>query len=144
LDGFLFVVDGDGRVTESRIRAAASDAGQAIRLYFLPGTDCPEQWVWDRMKARSAEYASELGLTQENLTREMSALDQTFQAATDRPSEIAKQRLGLLLEGCGREIEDACRKIARYEARSSDGELVDFRDQLIDAVQEWRSQSGVE
>lgn len=139
LDGFLFVLDGDARHSEQDVRKAALDANQAVRLFFLPGEDAPEQWVWDRLTTRTAFYAAELGVEESVLKGELDLLGRSFESSTDRKSEIAKQRLGVLLEGLGRDVEDVCRRVARIEAEAESGALVEFRDMLDDAVRDWRS-----
>jgi len=142
LDGFLFVLDGDGKNLENQVRDAAVQSGQSIRLFFLPGEDGPEQWVWDRLVARTPVFAEKLGIQPGTLKMELDQLQQSFSASTDKKSEIAKQRLQVLVEGMGRDITAVCREVSRFEATSPDGALIEFRDQLHDAIRDWRSQSG--
>jgi hypothetical protein len=73
----------------------------------------------------------------------MNQLGRSFEASTDKPSEIAKNRLTVLLEGLGREVEETCRIVAREEACGPSGGLVEFRDHLHDAIREWRTSAGL-
>lgn len=142
LDSFLFILDGDGRGLENQVREAANQSGQSIRLFFLPGQDGPEQWVWERLQEKSDLFAERLGIAAETLRSELRALAQSFAASTDKKPEVAKQRLQVLVEGMGRELTAVCREVSRHEASADDGTLIEFRDMLHDAIRDWRSQSG--
>ncbi len=142
LDNFVFVLDGDGRDLENALKAIATEHGQSIRVLFLPGDNGPEQWIWDMLNARIGGYSRELGTPQSTLEMEMAALRRSFAASTDRPPEVAKQRLHVLMEGMGRDVADVGRIVARTEANATNGTLVDFRDRLHDTIRDWRSQAG--
>jgi len=77
------------------------------------------------------------------LRQELDQLARSFEASTDRPSEIAKNRLSVLIEGLGRDVESVCRIVACAEASGPSGSLVEFRDRLHDAVRDWRTGAGV-
>jgi hypothetical protein len=139
LDSFIFVLDGDARDVESAIRSAAQDSGQTARLFFLPGIASPEQWVWDCLTKGCEKYANRLGTSCEVLRNMMEHLERSFEATTDRAGEISKNRLYVLLEGLGREVEDVCRIVAREEASNTHGSLIEFKTNLHDAIRDWRS-----
>lgn len=143
LDSFVFVLDGDAGDVEKQVRAAAQEAGQAIRLLLLPGPSNPEQWVWERLSASCDRYAKELGVAVEALRTVLDQLTRSFEASTDKPSEIAKSRLYVLLEGLGRDVEGTCRIVAREAATAPSGALIEFRDHLHDAIRRWRTSAGV-
>jgi predicted ATPase len=140
LENFLFVLDGDGRNLESDLRQVV--AGQSLKLLFLPGDESPEEWIWQRLQERKNEYPSVLGCDLEVFSKELDTLGRSFLGATDKKATIAKERLSLFGERIGRTAEEITRFVARHEADSTSGRLVDFRDQLEDIVREWRSQSG--
>jgi predicted ATPase len=139
LDSFVFVLDGDAHDVESDVKTAGRDAGQSVRLFFLPGTDSPEQWLWKSLSKQSEQYAEKLGTSSDVLRHEMEQLERVFEATTDKVSEVSKNRLYVLLEGLGREIEDVCRIVARDEASNPRGSLIEFKTNLNDAIRDWRT-----
>ncbi|NCQ28271.1 MAG: hypothetical protein COZ06_34690 [Armatimonadetes bacterium CG_4_10_14_3_um_filter_66_18] len=143
LDSFLFVLDGDAGEVAGQVSAAAQECGQLARVLLLPGEDGPEQWVWERLARAHSVYAETLGVAPEVLRQELDQLARSFEASTDRPSEIAKNRLSVLIEGLGRDVESVCRIVACAEASGPSGSLVEFRDRLHDAVRDWRTGAGV-
>lgn len=139
LDSFIFVLDGDARDVEGAVRAAAQEAGQTARLLFLPGNECPEQWAWNCLLKHCEKYSDRLGTSCDVLQKEMTHLERSFEATTDKASEVAKNRLYVLVEGLGRDMEEVCRIVAREEASSVDGSLIEFKNNLHDAIRDWRS-----
>lgn len=140
LSSFIFVLDADARDLEPALNQVAQQMGQALQLLILPGDTVPEGWVWDCLKAKTDIFAEDLHLDVALLRRELDQVGRVFEAATDRPSEIAKHRLRTLLEGLGHDVDTVCRLVARTEAK--DGSLHDFCSRLHDAINLWRSREN--
>ncbi len=138
LTEFLFVLDGDARDVEASVRQAAEDHGQAIRLLFLPG-ERPEDWIWDQLKARTAEYAAELGTSNESFRNAIERHQRTFEGAASSQSSISKGRLAALADELAREVTEICRRVGRQEAERRSRAIVGFLDDLQDAILSWRS-----
>jgi predicted ATPase len=139
LSDFLLVLDGDARPVESRVRQAAQDFGQPIRLLFLPGNETPETWIWGRLARASGDYAREFGLPPERFRQLLEHYDQTFAGAADTPVRIAKQKLELLAEELRRETSELCRAVGRLEAARESSGLDVFTADLKAEIESWRT-----
>ncbi|MCX7048869.1 MAG: AAA family ATPase [Candidatus Sumerlaeota bacterium] len=136
MSDFLFVIDGDGRTMESKLMGIAKRAGQPIDLLFLPGDGAPEEWIWERLHQHSREYADRLHIDCAILERQLNLVGRSYESAVGKKSDVAKYRLGSLLEGLGHTVENVCRVVGYAEADS--GFLVEFRERLHDAIIAWR------
>ena len=97
---FVFVLDGDKRDSdlEERIRQRA---GSDVPVFFLPGGEAPETWIWNALRRNPDRHATDLGIDSADLVERMNRLDAVYDTAADRPGEIAKTKLHDLAEPHG-------------------------------------------
>lgn len=137
IDSFVFVLDGDKTATplaENIQRAAGID----VSVFFLPGSEGPEAWVWNRLRTLSADDFSGPGITSAELYTEMDRLDAVYAPASDGPSEIAEAKLDGLSEILDRQLPDLCRAVARIEADRKVSEIQPLVESLKSALHAWR------
>ena len=136
----VFVLDGDqqGRKLEKKIEKAAG-LGVNISILFLPGSESPESWVWSILKENRSDAVSEqLGIDRRGLSAVMRRLDAIYDAASDPPSEIAKNKLRSLSDELHREDSEICRIVARLEANKSDSDIQSLVNNLRGILRQWR------
>ena len=138
IDNFVFVLDGDKHSSDitGKIHAQAK---QDIPICYLPGSDGPEVWVWDRLRHNPAA-AKELHLDPAELSERMARLDAVYDTASDRPAAIAKTKLHGLAEPLGRDTPDLCRVLARLEANRQDSAIQPLLEGLENAILQWRGE----
>ena len=137
IDSFVFVLDGDKTATplaENIQRAAGID----VPVFFLPGSEGPEAWVWNRLRTLSADDFSGPGIASSELYTEMDRLDAVYAPASDGPTEIAEAKLNGLSEILDRQLPDLCRAVARVEAERRASDLKPLVESLSSALQDWR------
>ena len=136
---FVFVLDGDKRGTdlERRIR---DRAGSDVPVFFLPGDEAPEMWIWNTLRGNLGEGATELGLDPDDLAERMNRLDAIYDTAADRPGEIAKTKLHELAEPHARTGPDLGRAVARCEAARKASDIQPLLEGLKAALLRWRGE----
>ena len=137
IDSFVFVLDGDKTATplaENIQRAAGID----VPVFFLPGSEGPEAWVWNRLRTLSADDFSGPGIASSELHTEMDRLDAVYAPASDGPTEIAEAKLNGLSEILDRQVPDLCRAVARVEAERGASDLKPLIESLSSALHDWR------
>lgn len=137
IDSFVFVLDGDKTATplaENIQRAAGID----VPVFFLPGSEGPEAWVWSRLRALSADDSSGPGIASSELYTEMDRLDAVYAPVSDGPTEIAEAKLDGLSEILDRQVPDLCRAVARVEAERRASDLNPLVESLSSALHDWR------
>ncbi|MDQ1350924.1 MAG: hypothetical protein QG657_1226 [Acidobacteriota bacterium] len=141
LDDMVFILDGDARSSRvgSRMEARAESMGQHAKVLYLPGNEAPEVWNWAILKEKSDIYASFLGLTPENLQKQLNHYDNLYSSATDTPSAIAKNKFVSLARQNAREVIEIMRHIGKTEAGMRGGEVYEFVNRLQDIILDWRS-----
>ena len=139
IQNFVFVLDGDKRGTdlERRIR---DRAGSDVPVFFLPGDEAPEIWIWNTLRGNVGEGATELGLDSDDLAERMNRLDAIYDTAADRPGEIAKTKLHELAEPHGRTGPDLGRAVARCEAARKESDIQPLMEGLKAALLQWRAE----
>ncbi len=142
---FIFVLDGDARELEDKVRGAGGEYGPHIRLLFLPGETGPESWVWERLEKHASEYGTIFGVAPEVFNRLCDSLDQAFAGASGRPAGRAKGRLSALAGELARDVGEICRAVGRREAERGGSEMRRFLADLEDAIKTWRKllQDGI-
>jgi hypothetical protein len=139
LNDFIFVLDCDAHDKEAEILKIGRDQGQHVKLFFLPGPESPESWVWDQLKQHSEVYAGKLKMNPEIFLDKLKSIEQTFSGASDKPRNIAKGRLITLSAEFARDITEICRVVGSAEAERVSGDMGDFVRDLEEAIQSWRS-----
>jgi len=138
IDNFIFVLDGDARDTEVKIREAVKPSGQIPTILFLPTNQAPEQWIWNIIGKYSDEYSELFKI--KDLGREIRRSDQLFESATDKPGNIAKNKFFNFCDGfLKRDMTDVCRIVGRKESREMRGDMLELVNSLKETVNRWRT-----
>lgn len=69
----------------------------------------------------------------------MNRLESIYDSASDRPSEIAKEKLRGLSDELRLDAPDICRTVARLEVGRKESAIQPLVDGLIDAFGQWRA-----
>ena len=136
----VFILDGDqrDREIEGEIKDAAG-RGVNISILFLPGKESPESWLWDRLKTiRSDVVDVQLGIDRRSLSTKMNQLDAIYDAASDSPAEIAKNKFRSLSEELRRDASEICRIVARMEAEQEESDIQPLVNDLRGILRQWR------
>ena len=138
IHNFVFVLDGDGRGTdvESRIAKAAD---REVPVFYLPGCEAPEIWIWDRIRANLTDAAEGLHMDRNELLGRIEQLNAVYDSASDRPAAIAKTKLRSLAEARDWDTPDVCRLIARSEAVRRDSDIQPLVEGLESTLLRWRA-----
>ena len=133
----IFILDGDQRDGEvnHKIQNAAKTP---VSVLFLPGSDAPESWVWDRLKHLPEEEIAQLGSNRAGLLTLMTQLDAIYDSASGSSSEIAKSKFRSLSENLRREASEICRIVARLEANQRESDIRPLADELQGILRQWR------
>lgn len=138
IHNFVFVLDGDGRGSdvESRIARAADSE---VPVFYLPGSEAPEIWIWDRIRANLPDAAEGLHMDTNELLGRIEQLNAGYDSASDRPAAIAKTKLRSLAEARDWGTPDVCRLIARSEAVRRDSDIQPLVEGLESTLLRWRA-----
>lgn len=141
LSNFVFILDGDQKNTgvEAKIRREAEEWDGPI--FFLPGDDAPEVWIWDCLERNREAWAAPLGADRTALRDSMEKQNAAYDSASDTKSQIAKYKLKNFSESLGQTTADVCRTVAREEARRDESEIQPLINDLRDFLREWRSRT---
>ena len=101
LQNTVFILDGDQRDGEIAQKIQAAGHGINIPILFLPGSDAPENWVWEKLQHVSAIDAAQLGTNPGILSNLMAQLDATYAPVSESP-ETPKTKLRTLSEHLSR------------------------------------------
>lgn len=138
IDNFIFVLDGDARDTEIKIREAVKPSGQIPTILFLPTNQAPELWIWDIIGKYSDEYSELFKI--KDLGREIRRSDQLFESATDKPGNIAKNKFFNFCDGfLKRDMTEVCRIVGRKESKEMRGDMCELVNSLRETVNRWRT-----
>ncbi len=136
----VFILDGDqrGSEIEPRIQEAAGRAVN-VSILFLPGSESPESWIWNRLKNICPNVLiDQLGIERSVLTNTMSQLDSIYDSASESPSEIAKNKFRSLSEELRRDATEVCRIVARFEAEQEESDIQPLVNDLRGILRQWR------
>ena len=139
IQNFVFVLDGDKQDSEVKRRILES-AGHDVTVLFLPGSEPTEIWVWDSLQAHTVRNAEELHVNAEELAIRIGNINQTYDSASDGPSEIAKAKLRSLSDAISMEGSDVCRRVAYKETLSEDSDIQPLVEDLKDIILRWRAE----
>jgi len=109
-----------------------------VPVLFLPGAGSPEEWVWSVMSGQSEALSEALGASGREVSDRIQRLDATYDAATDKPSVIAKHKLFDLATFLDRDAAGLCRSVAKFESESVRSEVQPLLEGLRSAVMSWR------
>lgn len=135
----VFILDSDQRGGEiqGRIQEAAG-YGANISILFLPGKGAPESWVLEQLQQHLEVHASQLEIDRADLSNLMNRLDAIYASASDRPSEIAKNKFRSLSDSLHREPSEICRIVARSEADRQKSDIQPLVGELRGILRQWR------
>ncbi len=140
LQNTIFVLDGDQQDGEIAQKIQAAGGGINIPILFLPGSDAPENWVWDKLQQISAADAAQLGTNSGVLSNLMEQLDATYAPVSESP-ETPKTKFLTLSEHLSREAPEVCRIVARLEAERKESDIQPFVEELQRVLLQWREWS---
>ncbi len=139
LDSFVFVLDGDAKNLEGDLVKHADDKfKKTIKPLFLPG-DVPETWAWQMLKDYTAEYASKLGILENDFRKNIVNADNLFNNAADKATNIAKSKYFSFCEHINRDKNELMRLIARHETERGIGDIKIFVDEFEMQIKTWQS-----
>ena len=155
LQNFIFVLDGDQQnsgVKESIISVLAGNKTNRsekdkkqdwneyqARVMFLPGAGGPEDWVWDQIRARPGDFATDLGTDVPGLVTRIGSLDADQDSVSSKPSMSAKEKLYKLADILKRDVPNICRTVSRREMKRTKSDIRPLVRALKKAFQAWRS-----
>lgn len=140
LQNTIFILDGDQQDGEIAQKIQAAGGGINIPILFLPGSDAPENWVWDKLQQISAADAAQLGTNSGVLSNLMEQLDATYAPVSESP-ETPKTKFLTLSEHLSREAPEVCRILARLEAERKESDIQPFVEELQRILLQWREWS---
>ena len=136
IDNFVFVLDGDKR--DSDIVNKIHNTTPNVPVFFLPGHQAPEIWIWERLKDNSVDAAAALGINPAYLLEQINRHDAIYDYASDTAAEIAKHKLWGLSEHFNRTSPKVCRVASRLEVGRRGSDIQPLFNDLTDAISEWR------
>ena len=136
---FVFVLDGDKRGDPVIERIETAGGGGGVPIYFLPGGEAPESWIWESMKTHLDDVANALGLDSEDFRTRISYADSVYDTASDSASNISKSKIRTFSDSAGRTVAEVCRTVAALEAPFLDSGLRPLVEGLETTLLAWRS-----
>lgn len=133
----VFILDGDQRngEIERKIRDAAE---RSVDVLFLPGKAAPESWLWETLRDVANPDAAQLGINRADLSDLMNQVEAIYGAASDSPSEIAKNKYRSLSNELRRDTSEICRIVARIEAERTASDIQPLVSDLKRILRQWR------
>ena len=96
--------------------------------------------MWAGLLRNSGEAAEELGVGEAELAGAMSRLNAIYDSASDRPAQIAKNKLEALSELVTRDSPDIARVVARLDAHRNDSDIQPLVEELEETLLQWRAE----
>ena len=137
LKDFVFVLDGDSRDMEDRIKAIAEEYGHSVQPLFLPGTAPPEDWIWNVLQRNAQDYAEWLGLDPLDMERQMREIARMLEGAVQR-RHPAKANLEAFASEIGRSPSEIGRIVGRHETERRGEGIAELLVQLKEQINAWR------
>ncbi len=139
LSEFIFVLDGDARELEPKLKTAGAPYGVDIKPLFLPGNEIPESWAWKTLSLSYPAYSDLFGLSSLDLNQKIIQANQLFDNATDKESNKNKNKFHSLCEQLRRDKTEIIRAISRNEIEKQVGDIKIFGDELELQIRNWQS-----
>jgi len=138
IENFVFILDGDQRGKDMERKILEQAGHQEVPVLFLPGNDAPEVWVWECLGRHRDSLAGHLNTDTGNLTDIMKKTDAIFDSASDTKAQIAKLKIENLGKSLNLDSATICRRVAQWEARRKDSDILPLVDRLKDILARWR------
>lgn len=136
LSDFVFVLDGDARSLETKIKGAGKRG--PVSLLFLPGSESPEAWMVNEVRRSADRYEDILGHRASHIVETIDRVTTLYSGSTRKPSDANKFMFVDIANEFGREPTQFAREIARSEAQSRKGLMRIFVNELENAINSWR------
>ena len=139
LKDFVFVLDGDARDMEDRIKATAEEYGHSVQPLFLPGTTPPEDWIWEILQLNAQDYSALLGLAPLDMKSKMQDIARLMEGAVRRrrPAK-GKGNLEAFAFEIGRSASEIGRIVGRHETERCGEGIAELLVQLKEQIDAWR------
>ena len=115
LRDFIFVLDGDSRGEEGRLVRLAGQYGHDLLPLFLPGEGPPEEWMWQTFSQHPSDYEELVGMSAQDISREMQGIGQVLEGKLDRGSHT-KALMDAFARRLNRRAADLARIVGQREA----------------------------
>ena len=141
LGNFLMVLDGDA--TTEQINAIEKSAQQypgSMKPLILPGAVAPEEWTWHVLKNHANDYVGDSGIDIRILKRRMPDIENLYRQGLDQ-RKFYKETLWDLAQDLAKEPENLARLCGRIEAKLKRGDMAEFRNNLLEQIELWRTRS---
>ena len=139
LQDFIFVLDGDSRDKEEYLVQIADKYGHSLRPLFLPGDGPPEEWMWEILSHYSTEYQTLVGMSVQDISREMENIGQVMEGKLQRGG-YAKAIMEAFAQKLNRRTADLARIVGRREAERGGYYMSDLVASLTERINLWREQ----
>lgn len=136
LDDFIFVLDGDAKSLDAKLRETASRFGKSLTPLYLPGS-VPEEWAWQVLKQHSQRCAEKIGINEKDLIDSMQKQDKWFDNATDKDTNKIKNKFMSFCGDLKRSTAEVMRILARIETQYPEGEMKNFLDEFTAQLRAW-------
>lgn len=130
LSEFIFVLDGDAREMETKLKAAGIKCGMELTPLFLPGNEIPESWGWKVLSDNVEDYAHLFGVSSHDLNQRIMQSNLLYDNATDKDTIKNKNKFHALCEHLRREKTEIIRAISRKEVEKQVGDMKIFADEM--------------
>jgi len=137
IDNFVFILDGDKR--DSTVVDKIHEEAPKVPVFFLPGDQAPEVWIWEKIKENS-KVPEALEINPAYLSEQINRHDAIYDYASDTAAEIAKHKLWGLSEHFNRTVSEICRIVSRLEIDRRGSDIQSLYEDLNDAISRWRSE----
>lgn len=137
LNSFIFVLDGDSRDKEEHLVRVAEEYGHSLRPLFLPGDGPPEEWMWKTLSDHPSEYQAFVGMSAQDISREMLGIGQIMEGKLQRGS-YAKALMEAFAHKLNRRCADLARVVGRQEAEKDGYYVGDLMARLTERINLWR------
>ena len=133
---FVFILDGDAYDVANELKSV----NPYLRVLLLPGRKPPEEWILDVLEKYSSDYVGLIPVdNEETLRRFLHRVESIYAASTGDRRTIAKEKYRTFVSHFSLTEEQLARIVARHEMEKHRGEIVEFAEQLEDAINSWRS-----
>lgn len=137
LRDFIFVLDGDSRGKEEHLVRLAEQYSHGLRPLFLPGEGPPEEWMWEALSEHPDEYQELVGMSAQDISREMGRIGQVLEGKLERGS-YAKALMRAFAHRLNRHAAALARIVGQREAIRGGYYMGELIAGLTERINLWR------